>query len=187
MKTWKLALTILVFGTSIYLPKAQAISTSKIQTSQSESSIILAQGNTISGWKNVSSQAWNFSGILPVEPGVMTMNLDNEYILMEAQLAENDDSKYGIFYGQYRFDISQVDPKELLAEFASGFQNKYQKLVDSRNISLGRYSGKEYTYKEGQKTTKIRVYLAGQRIYILSVESPSVGDASKFFNAFKIL
>jgi hypothetical protein len=187
MKTWEFALTILVFGTSVYLPKAQVISTSEIQTSQSESPIILAQANTISGWKNVSSQAWNFSGILPVEPGVMTMKLDNEYVLMEAQLAENNDSKYGIFYGQYRFDMSQVEPKELLSGFASGFQDKYKKLVETRNISLGRYPGKEYTYKEGQKTTKIRVYLAGQRIYLLLVESPSIGDASKFFNAFKIL
>jgi hypothetical protein len=115
------------------------------------------------------------------------MKLDNEYVLMEAQLAENNDSKYGIFYGQYRFDMSQVEPKELLSGFASGFQDKYKKLVETRNISLGRYPGKEYTYKEGQKTTKIRVYLAGQRIYLLLVESPSIGDASKFFNAFKIL
>jgi hypothetical protein len=60
-------------------------------------------------------------------------------------------------------------------------------MVETRNISLGRYPGKEYTYQEGQKTTKMRVYLAGQRIYILFVENPAVGDASKFFNAFKIL
>ncbi|MBD2606479.1 hypothetical protein H6G81_18570 [Scytonema hofmannii FACHB-248] len=187
MKSWKLALAILVLGTSFCLPKAQAISLSKTQTSQSESPIILAQVNTISGWKNVSSSTWNFSGILPVEPGIMTMKLDNEYILMEAQLAETDESKYGIFYGQYRMDISQVDPKELLSAFVSEFQDKYKKILETRNITLGRYPGKEYTYQEGQKITKLRVFLAGQRIYVLFVENPAVGDASKFFNAFKIL
>jgi hypothetical protein len=187
MKAWKLTLAILVLVTSVCLPKAQAISVSKAATNQSESKLILAQANTISGWKNVSSSNWNFSGILPVEPGVMTMNLDNEYVFMEAQLAENEESKYGIFYGQYRVDISQVEPKELLAEFANGFQDKYKKLVETRTISLGRYPGKEYTYQEGQKISKIRVFLAGQRIYMLFVENPAVGDASRFFNAFKIL
>ncbi|PAX54588.1 hypothetical protein [Brunnivagina elsteri] len=45
MKAWKLALTILVFGTSVYLPKAQAISTLKAQTNQSESTSLVSANN----------------------------------------------------------------------------------------------------------------------------------------------
>ncbi len=187
MKSWNFTLAILMLGALAYLPKAQAINLSKNQTNQSKSPLVLAQANTIPGWKNVSSGTWKFSGILPVEPGVITMKLDNEYILMEAQMAETDESKYGIFYGQYRIDISQVDPKELLTAFVGGFQDKYKKILETRNISLGSYPGKEYTYQEGQKITKLRVFLAGQRIYVLFVENPAVGDASRFFNAFQIL
>ncbi|MGI2907541.1 hypothetical protein [Tolypothrix sp. VBCCA 56010] len=187
MKSLNFTLVILMLGTVACLPKAQAINLSKTQTNQSQSQLVLAQANTISGWKNVSSSTWNFSGILPVEPGVMTMKLNNEHIFMEAQLAETDESKYGIFYGQYRIDISQFQPNELLTAFVSEFQDKSKKMLETRNISLGRYPGKEYTYQEGQKITKVRVFLAGQRIYVLFVENPAVGDASRFFNAFKIL
>jgi hypothetical protein len=187
MNTWKLALAILVLGTSVYLPKAQATNASSTRANQSESQIILAQANTISGWKNVSSNTWKFSGILPTESAIITAKTDNEYMLMEGQITENNDSKYGIFYGQYKIDLSQFDPNELLVGFGSGFQNKYTTLVETRNISLGRYPGKEYTYREGQKITKVRTFLAGNRIYMLLVENPAVGDASRFFNAFTIL
>jgi hypothetical protein len=187
MKAWKLALTILVFGTSVYLPKAQAISISKNQTSQSESPVILAQANKSSAWKTISSSNWNFSGVLPTESGITTTQYSDEYVSLEGKISQGNDSTYAIISGQYLIDISQVDPKELLNLFGSEFQDKFRKLHQSRNIFLGRYPGKEYTYKEGKRITKLRIFIADQRIYMLYVESPVVGDASTFFNAFKIL
>lgn len=186
MKAYKLALSILVLATSVCVPKVQAANPSATQNTQQQSPVILAQANPKSGWKTVSSSNWNFSGILPAESGITTTQYSDEYVSLEGKISQGNDSTYAIISGQYSVDISQVDPKELLNVIGGEFQDKFRKLHQSRNISLGRYPGKEYTYKEGQRITKLRIFLAGQRIYMLFVESPAVGDASQFFNEFKI-
>ncbi|MEO1378189.1 MAG: hypothetical protein AAFW70_28735, partial [Cyanobacteria bacterium J06635_10] len=62
------------------------------------------------------------------------------------------------------------------------------KLLERQNITLGKYPGIEVEYQNENEeiTAKSRLFLVGQRLYILDISNSKAGDAKQFFNSFKL-
>jgi hypothetical protein len=61
-------------------------------------------------------------------------------------------------------------------------------LIDTEDIVLDRYPGREYTALAEGVTVTVRMYLVGDRLYKLDTNSPhpDASEIAAFFNSFQL-
>ncbi|MBF2017776.1 MAG: hypothetical protein IGS23_21785 [Rivularia sp. T60_A2020_040] len=140
-----------------------------------------------SGWKKFYSNEGNFSIFVP-DTSVTNLNSQSEDYSINIYYADTKKSSYIVGYVDYKIDLSKLPLSEVYDNFLKEFLGDEVKLLKQQNIQLSKYSGIEAEYRnENQEIiANIRLFLVGKRLYVLDVSNSKSGDATQFFNSFKL-
>lgn len=198
VKMNKLSQSVVMLGLGViaYAPKVDAanvFSSPQLFTTQAEFVSLFAQGDVdnsvvaTSGWKQFYSDEGNFSIFVP-STSVTNLNSETEDYSINIYYADTKKSSYIVGYVDYSQDLSKLTVGEVYQKFLNVFLGADVKFLNQLDIKLGKYPGIEVEYKnDNQKmTAKSRLFLVGQRLYILDISNHKAGDANQFFNSFRL-
>lgn len=209
----RLSVKVVIFGLGVmtYIPKVDAtiaLSPNQLFTTQLQAGIfsLLSEvavtppcngGGVVvnpdisaiatSGWKKFYSNEGKFSVFVP-DTSVTNLNSQSEDYSISIYYADTKKSSYIVGYVDYKMDLSKLPLSEIYDNFLKEFLGSEIKLLKQQNIQLGKYPGIEAKYQnENQKLiANIRLFLVGKRLYILDVSNSKYGNATQFFNSFKL-
>lgn len=145
-------------------------------------------------WIEFSPQDGGFSITMPDKPSQQTLPHKTENGQTSSPLYELTKGafKYVITYMDYPFSVEGNERDKLLDMGAeAGITNVGGKVVSNTPISLGSYPGREVKGEMQGVLYRSRVYLVGQRLYLLIVWMPSnktnPENAAKFLESFKLV
>ncbi len=144
-----------------------------------------------SGWKEFYSSQGNFSIFVP-DTSVTNLNSQSKDYSINIYYADTKKSSYIVGYVDYKTDLSKLPLSEIYDNFLKEFLGREAKLLKEQNIQLGKYPGIEVEYQNKNQSenqiiiANIRLFLVGKRLYILDVSNSQAGDATHFFNSFKL-
>lgn len=194
----KLSLNVVMLGLGVvaYAPKvnaANAFSLPQLFTTQAEFVSVFAQANVddsvvaTSGWKQFYSDEGNFSIFVP-SASITNLNSQSEDYSINIYHTDTKKSSYIVGYVDYNNDLSELSVGEVYQQFLNNFLGADVKFLNQEDITLGKYPGIEVEYQnDNQKIiAKSRLFLVGQRLYILDISNYKAGDAKQFFNSFRL-
>ncbi|MGB3638938.1 MAG: hypothetical protein WBA39_15380 [Rivularia sp. (in: cyanobacteria)] len=194
----KLSLNVIVLGLGVmaYAPKvdaANAFSLAQLFTTQPEFVSLFTQANVdnsvvaTSGWKQFYSDEGNFSIFVP-STSITNLNSKSEDYSINIYHTDTKKSSYIVGYVDYNNDLSELTVGEVYQKFLNEFLGADVKFINQQDITLGKYPGIEVEYQNDnqQITAKSRLFLVGQRLYILDISNYKAGDAEQFFNSFRL-
>ncbi len=183
-----MAYTTICNPTFAYSPK-------KLFTTQVEAEFILllTQVNTensvvaTSGWKEFYSDEGKFSVFVP-DTSLINLTSQSKDYSINIYYADTKKSSYIVGFVDYNIDLSKFAPNEIYQKFLKEFLGNDVKLLNQENITLDKYKGIEVEYNnENQEIiARTRLFLVGQRLYILDISNSKAGDAKQFFNSFQL-
>jgi hypothetical protein len=181
-----MAVAILVFVGIVYSPEVNA---SDIQTCAQKSLVSTLNSKDAivipSGWKQYFSIEGNFSILIPNEPVIYDIT-DNSLFTLNRSTVVTDNSAFIFDYIDFHVDISKTSPSELMDTYISGFLGADEK-AKVRDVTVDTYSGKEFEYQVQGVNAISRIFLVGQRLYILIVINPESDSYETFVNSFKLM
>lgn len=194
----KLSLNVVMLGLGVvaYAPEvnaASAFSLPQLFTTQAEFVSVFAQANVddsvvaTSGWKQFYSDEGNFSIFVP-SASITNLNSQSEDYSINIYHTDTKKSSYIVGYVDYNNDLSELSVGEVYQQFLNNFLGADVKFLNQEDITLGKYPGIEVEYQNhNQKIiAKSRLFLVGQRLYILDISNYKAGDAKQFFNSFQL-
>jgi hypothetical protein len=191
-----ISVVMLGFGVIAYSPKVDAADTfspRQLLTTQAEFVSLFAQVNVensvvaTSGWKQFYSDEGNFSIFVP-STSITNLNSKSEDYSINIYYADTKKSSYIVGYVDYNNDLSKLTVDEVYHKFLNEFLGADVKFINQKDITLGKYPGIEVEYENGNQkaVAKSRLFLVGQRLYILDVSNYKAGDAKQFFSSFRL-
>ena len=141
-------------------------------------------------WTRMVSQEGQFIVLFP-KPPKRTIGR-TEFFTMYTFETRLKQETFGVSYFDAPMPVDDPEIREQIYELGKKHHATGQ-LVETKNISLGKYSGKEYRYR--LKTPKgahyiVKVYLVGQRVYQLDYytanKASDFTEADKFFASFEL-
>lgn len=180
--TSKVNATIAFSPEQLYTTQVQGEFISLFSQVNTDNSVVAA-----SGWKEFYSDEGNFSVFVP-NTSVTNLTSKNEDYSINIYHANTKKSSYIVGYVDYKNDLGNLPLGEVYNGFLKDFLGKDVKFVNQQNVILGKYPGIEVEYKnENQEiVAKSRLFLVGQRLYILDISNCKDGDAKQFFNSFQL-
>lgn len=195
MKKLFLSVVMFGFGIMIYVPKVNAtitFSSKQLFTNQlfTQVNTEVNTGNSVvatSGWKEFYSDEGNFSIFVP-DTSVTNLTSKTEDYSINIYHADTKKSSYIVGYVDYNKAELSKSSSVIFNNFLRDFLGTDVKFLSQQNITLGKYPGIEVEYQnENQKiVSKSRLFLVGQRLYILDISNSKAGDAQQFFNSFEL-
>jgi len=172
---------------------AIAFSSQQLFTAQAELQTLFTQVNAnnsvvaTSGWKQFYSDEGNFSIFIPSK-SVTNLNSTSEDYSINIYYADTKKSSYIVGHVDYNNDLTNLSLGEIYQNFLKDFLGNDVKLLTQQNIRLAKYPGIEVEYQNNNQkiVAKSRLFLVGQRLYILDVSNHKAGDANQFFNSFRL-
>ena len=155
--------------------------------------MLLTQVNTensvvaTSGWKEFYSDEGKFSVFVP-DTSLINLTSQSKDYSINIYYADTKKSSYIVGFVDYNIDLSKFAPNEIYQKFLKEFLGNDVKLLNQENITLDKYKGIEVEYNnENQEIiARTRLFLVGQRLYILDISNSKAGDAKQFFNSFQL-
>lgn len=147
-------------------------------------------------WKKFSPDKGRFSVLMPNEkidslkPDVNDKGeIDDS---SKTYISTVEESAFLVSYTDFKEDITQIPPSEVLDSAIGGMVSGGRKLLSQKDITLDTYSGREIKVldEKAKVTMTGRVFIVKQRMYMLLVaggKEPQVSDMSKFFNSFQLI
>ncbi len=188
-----------LFLAFVILLSAGTFNNSKVDARNSQNLTQLPASNIIAAapeWKQFLSDEGKFSILMP-DKEILDMTPSKESILPGIQTIKlnatmKDNSVFLAGYADFDINLNQFPSNEILDSFLQGMLEGKTNLLSQKNIQLGQYQGKEVKIQDETKgiTYNSRVFLVGQRIYILMVggtKTPQTSDTQKFFNSFQLI
>jgi hypothetical protein len=147
-----------------------------------------------SDWIVFSPKGGGFSIMLPGEPKRREFphGTSKGQTLSPLYELTHEDFKYVVSYMNYPISVEGAERDKLLSMGAeAGITSAGGEVVSNTPISLDGYPGREVKGEMKGFSYRSRVYLVGQRLYLLIVWLPSnktdSENAAKFFNSFKLV
>lgn len=150
-------------------------------------------------WEPLNSAEGRFKVLLPAKPAVEKKEVDSPVgkLTLYAYSAANDRGYFLASYGDYPAEPRDAANAETVLDAVQAGVLKgieAEALAGARKISLGGFSGREFSAKKEMQGMKVvfnwRIYLAGRRLYQLAVVTPETPAPSpavaKFFSSFDI-
>ncbi|MEM6401931.1 MAG: hypothetical protein AAF757_17150, partial [Cyanobacteria bacterium P01_D01_bin.116] len=139
-----------------------------------------------SGWKQFYSDEGNFSIFLPSK-SVTNLNSTSEDYSINIYHTDTKKSSYIVGYVDYNNNLTHLSLDTIYDNFLNDFLGNDIKLLGQHDVILDKYRGIEVEYQnDNQKiVAKSRLFLVGQRLYLLDVSNYKAGDAKQFFNSFQ--
>ncbi len=194
----KLSLSVVMLGLGVmaYTPKvdaANAFSLPQLFTAKAEFVSLFTQVNVensvvaTSGWKQFYSDEGNFSVFVP-STSITNLNSKSEDYSINIYHTDTKKSSYIVGYVDYNTDLTESSLSEIYHNFLQDFLGADVNFLNQQDITLGEYPGIEVEYRnDNQKAVaKSRLFLVGQRLYILDISNSKAGDAKQFFNSFRL-
>lgn len=198
MNRLSINVVMLGLGVIVYTPKVDAtiaFSSKQLFTTQIKTEIfsLFTQVNpdnsvvATSGWKEFYSDEGNFSVFVP-DTSVTNLNSKSEDYSINIYYADTKKSSYIVGYVDYYMDLTKLPVSEVYNKFLKEFLGTDVKLLGKENITLHKYIGLEVEYQneDNEISAKSRLFLVGQRLYILDVSNSKTGDAKQFFGSFQL-
>jgi hypothetical protein len=186
-----LAASISLSGLTFNSPKVDAIISQNINQ-QSLSNIL----STASEWKRFSPDDGRFSILMPSQ-SVNNITPDKSQIhegikSIKMYLSNDETNSFMVGYADFKTDITQFSPSEILDSFLEGMLEGEKKLISQQDINLGKYPGREVQLLDEKSgiTMTARIFVVNNRMYTLFVGSsqmPEVSDVRKFFDSFELI
>jgi hypothetical protein len=152
-------------------------------------SMLLAQSN----WQTFTSEAGKFKIALPRKPSpesIQPAEFAGEPINLYQISTQNPNGAYLVAYTDLPPNSAQKDPEKVLDEISSQLlaQMTLQTLKGSeKKIELNGNPGREFRTSIAGKIVAMRLYLVGQRSYLLLTRSRDSGDTNQFLSSFQLL
>jgi hypothetical protein len=199
----KLSLSVVILGLGViaYAPKVDAAKVDaanvffppQLFTTQAKFVSLFAQkdiDNSVvatSGWKQFYSDEGSFSIFVP-STSITNLNSESEDYSINIYYADTKKSSYIVGYVDYNKDLSELSVGEVYQKFLNEFLGADVKFLNQQDISLGKYPGIEVEYQNDNQEiiAKSRLFLVGQRLYLLDISNHKAGDAKQFFNSFRL-
>ncbi len=142
-------------------------------------------------WTDLVSTEGRFSVLFPKQPKKTFSK--NQFVQMHTFEALVRKSRFAASYFDAPVPLDNPEVKEQIFELGKKHHSA-GRLIESKNIFLGEYLGKEYRYAlnapRGAQYV-VKVYLVGQRVYQLDYYTPAknsdLSEANKFFDSFKLI
>jgi hypothetical protein len=186
-----LVASFLVFAGTWNIPKVDAVNTYNIAEMPSSSVMAAAPE-----WKKFSPDKGQFSILMPNEkidsPKPDASDKSEVDDSTKMYLSTYNESVFMVSYTDFKDDITQVPPGQLLDSAIGGMVNGGRKLLSQKDITLDAYSGREIKVQDEKEKTTLtgRVFIVKQRMYVILVggeKEPKASDMSKFFNSFQLI
>ncbi len=196
MNKLSLSVVILGLGVIVYAPKVDAanvFSLPQLFTTEAEFASLFAQGDidnsvvATSGWKQFYSDEGSFSIFVP-STSITNLNSESEDYSINIYYTDTKKSSYIVGYVDYNKDLSELTVSEVYQKFLDEFLGADVKFLNQQDITLGNFPGIEVEYQNDNQEiiAKSRLFLVGQRLYILDISNYKAGDAKQFFNSFRL-
>jgi hypothetical protein len=194
MKAWKLTLAILVLGASICLPKAQAISLSKTEVNQSESTSLVSANNNQPKTKQptliaLNDTYWGPNRDFEIQmPGSIQKNELRELI----SWSDVTQTIYIIVHKDMPVDVSYLsvgEVEQVLQTSMRGEMTSTGKIVRSTNLEIDKYPGLELLVEHADGTTaQYRGFIVKGRMYFMGAvtQGELTTEAVNFFDSFGV-
>jgi hypothetical protein len=152
----------------------------------------VATSQSSGGWQTFISDEGGFSIDMPGKPTNSTQPSSAGTTTYLFSLTKGSDS-YLASYTDVPVNLAELDPEQLLDNGRDGALNSTGgELVEESKITLGKYPGRDFTYKITALNGNIRqrAYVVDQRLYQIVTTGPgnavNSADAEKFFDSFKL-
>jgi hypothetical protein len=194
MKACKLALATLVFVTSVYLPKAEAISLSKTEVNQSESTSLVSANNNQPTTKQPTLIALNDTYWGPNRDFEIQMPgsiIDNQARKLMSW-SDTSQTAYIILHRDMPVEaayLSAEQIREVLETSIRGEMASTGKIVRSTNLEIDEYPGLELLVQNTDGTTgQYRGFIVKGRMYFMAAvtEGELTTEAVNFFDSFGV-
>jgi hypothetical protein len=194
MKACKLALATLVLVTSVCLPKAQAISLSKIEVNQSESTSSVSANNNQATTKQPTLIALNDTYWGPNRDFEIQMPgsiIDNQARKLMSW-SDTSQTAYIIIHRDMPVEaayLSAEQIREVLETSIRGEMASTGKIVRSTNLEIDEYPGLELLVQNTDGTTgQYRGFIVKGRMYFMAAvtEGELTTEAVNFFDSFGV-
>jgi hypothetical protein len=194
MKACKLALTTLVLVTSVCLPKAQAISLSKTEVNQSESTPLVLANNSQATTKQPTVIALNDTYWGPNRDFEIQMPgsiIDNQARKLMSW-SDTSQTAYIIIHRDMPVEaayLSAEQIREVLETSIRGEMASTGKIVRSTNLEIDEYPGLELLVQNTDGTTgQYRGFIVKGRMYFMAAvtEGELTTEAVNFFDSFAV-
>jgi hypothetical protein len=194
MKAWKLTLAILVLGASICLPKAQAISLSKTEVNQSESTSLVSANNNQPKTKQptliaLNDTYWGPNRDFEIQmPGSIVDNKERKLI----SWSDTTQTAYVIVHKDMPVDASYLpigEIREILQTSMRGKMTSTGRIVRSTNLEIDKYPGLELLVEHADGTTgQYRGFIVKGRMYFIAAvtQGELTTEAVHFFDSFGV-
>lgn len=168
----------------------KAVELNPTGTKQLESSLSSNQQN--SHWQEFSSEEGNFVVLMPNIP-IKQKPFNSGGIDIYTYTCSTDDVTYLVGYNVFSTALlQQLNPEETLTSVIRGMSAQSNgKVVNTLDIKLKDYLGKEFKVEGSNIVFQGRVFLVKQRVYYVMLISrtgiSNTSEINNFFNSFKLL
>ncbi len=134
------------------------------------------------------SQAGRFSVSFPSEPATSTEKGENGTITYYFR-ADGDQSSYQLSYldSSDLSSLSRAQTSQLLIDLSNAFiQGASAKLLNAKSIQIGQNLGREFNFSIQGATGRGRIYIVGERVYVMVGADSSPSAIAAFLNSFRL-
>jgi hypothetical protein len=194
MKAWKLTLAILVLGTSVCLPKAQAISLSKTEVNQSESTFLVSHNDNQLTTKQPTLIALNDTYWGPNRDFSIQMpgSIQDNQLRKLTSWSDTTQTAYVIIHKDLPVEapyLSAGQIREVLQTSMREEMTSTGQIVKSTNLEIDEYPGLELLVQHTDGTTgQYRGFIVKGRMYFMAAvtQGELTTEAVNFFDSFGV-
>jgi hypothetical protein len=163
--------------------------TEKLGGNTIEPSVLQAQ----SKWQTFTSEVGKFQISLPRKPSPQSTQAaewNGKPIQLHQISTQNSNGAYIVVYADLPSTNAQTDTEKTLDEISTKLlsEMKLQELKGrGKTIEINGNPGREYRISNSGRVFAMRLYLVGQRSYLLLSQSSNSGEANQFLSSFQLL
>jgi hypothetical protein len=134
------------------------------------------------------SQAGRFSINFPSEPVTSSEKSENGTITYYFR-ADSDQSSYQLSYldSSDLPSLARAQTSKLLIDLTTAFiQGAEAKLLNAKSIQIGQNLGREFNFSIQGATGRGRIYIVGERVYVMVCADSSSSAIVAFLNSFRL-
>lgn len=147
---------------------------------------------TQASWQAFTSEPGKFTVQMPRRPQSETTapaDFGGQQVNVHQVIVQNNDTSYIVVYTDLPSSLIQKGSQQVLDELSNKFLTNMglQELKNSgRKIELNGNPGREFQTGNSGKFFGMRVYLVGQRSYLLLTQAPTSGEVKQFLSSFQL-
>jgi hypothetical protein len=150
--------------------------------------VLLAQSN----WQAFTSESGKFAVQMPEKPSAeitTPIKFGGEQINLHQVTAQNKDNVYVVVYADLPSFYLQKEPETVLDEISAQLLRDMglpELKSSGKKIELDGNPGREFQASGSGKYLGMRLYLVGQRSYLLLSQSQDSEDVNQFLSSFQL-